>query len=484
MAAPADGVYAGWLTAPRHRRALPGRDQRRHQPDLRRRARAPGRGLRPRPRRPRALRRRGRGRVRRAAARHGARSTASSRCWRRWPTTYAAPARSWCRDVPPRRPGRGPPRRGSSPTGCPTSSTTCGPQVRRGLGPAGWCRLVAGRARWSALPSGGLLGGARDDVGAGLALGRPADRRWSLRWLRRSPRCARGVIAGWARAPDPRQPAVSCSRWSRGRCRCCCCSSRSSSSTPRCGRWPRGLDGSVMWLTVPVHARSRSAFLLVRLPEEVDRSSTTRSTTTGSWRAPARARRSSRRRGAPRRRPSRDPVAQHEQVAGLETVEPGPGAADRPDRAGAAAVARGVRVLRALRAADDGARRPSVAGPGEDELRSRAVLRAGQHGAAPGLDCSSRPSGPLLHRLRRHRRGLPPQFFSSIVRELERAVSVRVGLPRDAPASSLGSRPRPRTTSELSRRRGPARRGRRSCRPRPGRRSRPRRCRRSWRRGS
>ena len=36
MAAPADGVYAGWLTRGRHRRALPGGDQRGHQPDVRR----------------------------------------------------------------------------------------------------------------------------------------------------------------------------------------------------------------------------------------------------------------------------------------------------------------------------------------------------------------------------------------------------------------------------------------------------------------
>ena len=64
-------------------RRYAGRDQRRHQPDVRRRARAPGRGLRAGPRRPRAVRRRGRGRLRRPDPRHGARSTAS----RRWSPT-------------------------------------------------------------------------------------------------------------------------------------------------------------------------------------------------------------------------------------------------------------------------------------------------------------------------------------------------------------------------------------------------------------
>ena len=45
-----------------HRRAAPGRDQRRHQPDLPRPAAAPGRELRAGPHRPRAVRRRGGGR--------------------------------------------------------------------------------------------------------------------------------------------------------------------------------------------------------------------------------------------------------------------------------------------------------------------------------------------------------------------------------------------------------------------------------------
>ena len=100
--------------AARHRRALPGRDQRRHQPDVRRRARPPGRGLRARPRRPRALRRRGRGRVRRAAPWDGAlrrgrragghderrRAPAPASCWRpEWPASpegdAAASAEPW-----------------------------------------------------------------------------------------------------------------------------------------------------------------------------------------------------------------------------------------------------------------------------------------------------------------------------------------------------------------------------------------------------
>ena len=80
---PADGVYAGWLvdegradarTAPRGgpaHHAVSGRDQRRLQPDVRRRHEPPGRGVRPRRDRSRPLRTTGRGAVRDAGARHG-----------------------------------------------------------------------------------------------------------------------------------------------------------------------------------------------------------------------------------------------------------------------------------------------------------------------------------------------------------------------------------------------------------------------------
>ena len=60
------------------RRGAPGGDLGRHQPDLRRRARTPGRGLRPGPHRPRALRGRGRDLVRRRGSAGWSRSRAST----------------------------------------------------------------------------------------------------------------------------------------------------------------------------------------------------------------------------------------------------------------------------------------------------------------------------------------------------------------------------------------------------------------------
>ena len=95
LAAPADGVYAGWL-----RRldepddAAARRDQRRHEPDLRRRARAARGVLRARPRRPRAVRRRGRGVLRRPASAGCSASTPSRSSSPPWRRTWPAPARS------------------------------------------------------------------------------------------------------------------------------------------------------------------------------------------------------------------------------------------------------------------------------------------------------------------------------------------------------------------------------------------------------
>ena len=88
------------LAAPgRRRHVVPRRDQRRHQPDVRRTARAARRGLRARPHRPGALRRRGRGRLRRAAPGDGPvrrrRRPRSRPCTTTWP----GPARSWASDV-------------------------------------------------------------------------------------------------------------------------------------------------------------------------------------------------------------------------------------------------------------------------------------------------------------------------------------------------------------------------------------------------
>ncbi len=87
------------------------------------------------------------------------------------------------------------------------------------------------------------------------------------------------------------------------------------------------------------------------------------------------------------------------------------------------------------------------------------------------------------------------QFFTEVLAELERAVGVRAGyLALGGGRGCLGCRrhgpprrclrgPHQRQYDAL-RRRGPARRGRRWCRARPGRRSRPRPCHRSSRRAS
>ncbi len=161
LAAPADGVYAGWLLPVRRRRAAaPGRDQRRHQPDVRGRARAPRGVLRAGPRRPRAVRRAGRGVLRGPHPRHA-------------PLRLRRRAR---RDDGPRRRAhpRGPRRlmvdrgpwlcatrsSGSCGTGCPTSCSPSGRSSQRGL------------SRNRLLPVVGLalLVGAVVGVGSGLWL--------------------------------------------------------------------------------------------------------------------------------------------------------------------------------------------------------------------------------------------------------------------------------------------------------------------------
>ena len=85
---------AGCVSSTRRVGVAAGGDQRRHQPDLRRSARAPGRGLRARPHRPRPLRRAGRDLLRRPDPRDGQSSTASRRSSRRWPATWSGPATS------------------------------------------------------------------------------------------------------------------------------------------------------------------------------------------------------------------------------------------------------------------------------------------------------------------------------------------------------------------------------------------------------
>ena len=196
---------------PRHGGALPRGDLGRHQPDLRRRARAPGRVLRPRPRRPRALRRRGRGGLRRPAARdgqvRGRRGARSRPCT----TTYAARARSW-RDA--RATGdTARSRSGSSPTACPTSWPRSGRPRARACARAGSCRswccscVVAAAAGAAA---GGWASERRTSAGPAVWLtvmfARPA-----LATPR--PPCARGPILGVRAAPHPREPAASWCRW-------------------------------------------------------------------------------------------------------------------------------------------------------------------------------------------------------------------------------------------------------------------------------
>ena len=165
MAAPADGVYAGWLTRLDTGERFPAAISVGTNPDLRRRPRPPRRGLRPRPRRPRALRRRDRDRVRRAAARHGAlrrhRAAAGDDGRRRTPHPRGARLVSAeASDLEPRR------RPGSSPTACRTSSTTCAPRCGADWGADGWCGWPWSRcwsASWSEAPS---AGGARTSAPA------------------------------------------------------------------------------------------------------------------------------------------------------------------------------------------------------------------------------------------------------------------------------------------------------------------------------
>ena len=215
--APADGVYAGWLRRLDTGETCPGRDQRRHQPDLRRRARAPGGELRPRPRRPRAVRRRGRGGVRRPAARHGrvrvGRDAGRADARRRRPGPRAAGAD----DATASRWRR--PRPGSCRTGCPTSSPRSGRAARAALRPRR-TGAAAGPARcWSRRPPARLLGwrvatsqlrrpgraGSRSRVLARALVrahraARPADRR-AGRCAARSAACA--CCCRWRRRALP-----------------------------------------------------------------------------------------------------------------------------------------------------------------------------------------------------------------------------------------------------------------------------------------
>ena len=269
---PADGVYAGWLRRLDTGEALPGRDQRRHQPDLRRRARPPGRELRARPRPTssctasrsrspsstacagwsrstsvddagRADERRRRPRPR-AARRREAGAPAS-----RWPTTEAwfLAARAALLRA-----------RGARPA----SAARCGP--------AAPCRCVAGGRWWRPAPAVALALARPTSSAAAAApccsalgrwwrsgtrltaLQRPADRRVGAG-------AARSAACGPAAADHPGAAAAAALRHvpvhqHRG------LAGRVGTSTAACSGWPCCCS-----------RRSRSAFLLVRLPEELDR---------------------------------------------------------------------------------------------------------------------------------------------------------------------------------------------------------------------
>ena len=185
-----------------------------------------------------------------------------------------------------------------------------------------------------------------------------------------------------------------------------------------------GLDGAVMWLTVALFTAITVGFLLVRLPEElqvfddaVDEDQVLagcRGTPLAGW---AEAHRGD---GEAQR------ALEQETLAGLQKANLVLDAADRPDRAGAAAGAGGVRVLRGLRAADHGARDDQGldrGGPAPRrcpffERANMELLQVSTFLAAfSGLYFTVYAVTDEVYR---------KQFFTSIVRELERAVSVRV----------------------------------------------------------
>ena len=420
-AAPADGVYAGWLTRLDTGETYPAAISRRHQPDLRRRAGAPGRVLRPRPRRPRALRRRGRGRVRRPAARHGRSSRAMEALVETMHDDVRRARELLAPDAAPSR--RRAPRPGSSRTACPTSST----------------RMRARCPRRAAAPPPGLPVAAR---------GRPARRR---RW-----RCCSALGHGRRRTPAARRcwlsaasagaavyaldrAARAADRW-RGRC------AAPSAACGCCCRWRPGAAAAAALRDVPLHqhrgvaddreprtaaccgsrccccsARWRCCSCWCGCPRR-STGSTTRSTTTCVVRA---MRRHAARGGEPRLVDAADiDPPEHAQVTGFERWQPGARAAGHPGRPGAAARGGGVRVLHAVRRVvmDDGG--PRGLDRRADARPTRCGPRRRRARAGAGLGVPRGVLRPLLHRLRRHRRDLPRAVLHR-GRELERAVGMR-----------------------------------------------------------
>ena len=187
-----------------HRRDLPGRDQRRHQPDLRRRARAPGGELRAGPRRPRAVRRRGRGGLRRPPARDGGvrvgREAGRADARRRRPGPRAAGAREGChRRAVGRHRGVVPPARAAV-----LRSRGAARPRAAGCGSAGRSRWCCSSA-WSAAGAGWRAGAGQRRVQL------RSRRRWSpSAWSRRSGTPSTALRGATDRhlgaAPHVRQP--------------------------------------------------------------------------------------------------------------------------------------------------------------------------------------------------------------------------------------------------------------------------------------
>ena len=170
-----------------------------------------------------------------------------------------------------------------------------------------------------------------------------------------------------------------------------------------------------LWLVVLLFAALAVGFLFVRLPEEVDRADDdvddafllrTCARTPARRRLPRAGRRPGGRPGVVRRG--------HR----LRALEPDPGADHRPARAGAAAVAVGLRVPDALRHPDHERQRDGRLAdrPGPFNT-SRALVQVSTFLAAfSGLYLTVSTVTDEAYR---------EQFFGSVMRELERAVGVR-----------------------------------------------------------
>ena len=141
--------------------------------------------------------------------------------------------------------------------------------VQRGLrpgtaAPAARCRrcssVPSSASRWGSGPATWPAGSRRRLFAAAVVAGD----------LRRAPRCGCGSSPA-GRSGAPSAASACSSRSSPVRCRCCCCSSRSCSSTPRSGWWRTRWSPGVLAMAVMFFAAIAVVFLLVRLPEEMDR---------------------------------------------------------------------------------------------------------------------------------------------------------------------------------------------------------------------